>query len=171
MAYYLPLALVPLVALALVRLLDSRRAAMAGAVASVAIACFAWVQGGNVRDFYAFTNTASLRGLDSVSAELRPDEVVVTDRCWSFQATWLLHTRTLPALEPEDIQPKAELRRARQARAVLDGTPEGMALARRLGVRYLIVDPTCVDTTERPTRPPAVGTPLYVSKRLVVLRL
>ena len=171
LAYYLPLALVPLVALALVRLLDARRAALAGAVAAVAISGFAWAQGANVRDFYAFTNTASLRGLDAVSAELRPNEVVVTDRCWSFQATWLLHTRTLPALEPEDIQPKAELRRARQARAVLDGTPEGMALARRLGVRYLIVDPTCVDTRERPTRPPAVGTPLYVSKRLVVLRL
>ena len=32
------------------------------------------------------------------------------------------------------------IRRARQARAVLDGTPRGRALARRLGVRYLIVD-------------------------------
>jgi hypothetical protein len=171
MAYYLPVALVPLVALALVRLLNPRRAAIAGGVAALAIAGFAWAQASNVRDFYAFTNTASLRGLDAVSADLRPGEVVVTDRCWSFQATWLLRTRTLPALEPEDIQPKAELRRARQARAVLDGTPAGLALARRLGVRYLIVDPTCVDTRERPTRPPAVGTPLYVSKRLVVLRL
>jgi hypothetical protein len=171
MAYYLPLALVPLVALALVSLLPPRRAAAAAGIASLAIAVFAWVQGGNVRDFYAFTNTASLRGLDAVSADLRPGEVVVTDRCWSFQAAWLLSTPTLPALEPEDIQPKAEVRRARQARAVLDGTPEGLALARRLGVRYLIVDPTCVDTRERPTRPPAVGTPLYVSKRLVVLRL
>jgi hypothetical protein len=171
MAYYLPLALVPLVALALVRLLPPARAAAAGALASLVIAVFAWVQGSNVRDFYAFTTTASLRGLDAVSADLRPNEVVVTDRCWSFQATWLLSTRTLPALEPEDIQPKAELRRAREARAVLDGTPEGLALARRLGIRYLIVDPTCVDTRERPTRPPAVGTPLYVSKRLVVLRL
>ena len=171
MAYYLPLALVPLVALALVRLLTPRRAAIVAAVAAVAIAGFAWAQASNVRDFYAFTNSASLRGLDAVSADLRPDEVVVTDRCWSFQATWLLRTRTLPALEPEDIQPKAELHRARQARAVLDGTPEGLALARRLGVRYLIVDPTCVDTRERPTRPPAVGTPMFVSKRLVVLRL
>jgi hypothetical protein len=160
MAYYLPLALVPLVALALVRLLTPRRAALAGGLAALAISVFAWVQGSNVRDFYAFTNDASLRGLDAVGADLRRNEVVVTDRCWSFQATWLLHTRTLPALEPEDIQPKAELRRARQARAVLDGTPEGLAVARRLGVRYLIVDPTCVDTRERPTRPPAVGTPL-----------
>jgi hypothetical protein len=171
MAYYLPLALVPLVGLALTRLLRPRRAAAAGALASLAIAVFAWVQGSNVRDFYAFTNDASLRGLDAVSADLKPNEVVVTDRCWSFQATWLLHTRTLSALEPEDIQPKAELRRAREARAVLDGTPEGLALARRLGVRYLVVDPTCTDTRERPTRPPAVGSPLFVSKRLVVLRL
>ena len=171
MAYYLPIALVPLVAVALVRLLQPRHAAIVAGLASVAIAGFAWVQASNVRDFYAFTNAASLRGLDAVSADLRRDEVVVTDRCWSFQATWLLRTRTLPALEPEDIQPKAELHRARQARAVLDGTPEGLALARRLGVRYLIVDPTCVDTRERPTRPPAVGTPTFVSKRLVVLRL
>ena len=141
MAYFLPLVLVPLVAVALVRLLRPRAAALAGAAAVVAIGAFAWVQASNVRDFYAFTSDASLRGLDAVGATLRPNEVVVTDRCWSFQATWLLHTRTLPALEPEDIQPKAELRRARQARAVLDGTPEGLALARRLGVRYLIVDP------------------------------
>jgi hypothetical protein len=171
MAYFLPLVLAPLVAVALVRLLRPPAAALAGAAAVVAIGAFAWVQASNVRDFYAFTSDASLRGLDAVGATLRPNEVVVTDRCWSFQATWLLRTRTLPALEPEDIQPKAELRRARQARAVLDGTPAGMAVARRLGVRYLLVDPTCTDTDERPTKPPAVGTPLYVSRRLVVLRL
>ena len=171
MAYFLPLVLVPLVAVALVRLLRPRAAALAGAAAVVAIGVFAWVQASNVRDFYAFTSDASLRGLDAVGATLRPNEVVVTDRCWSFQATWLLHTRTLPALEPEDIQPKAELRRARLARAVLDGTPAGLALARRLGVRYLVVDPTCVDARELPTEPPAVGTPVFVSKRLVVLRL
>jgi hypothetical protein len=91
--------------------------------------------------------------------------------CWSFQATWLFRTPTLAALEPEDIQPNAELRLARRARNVLDGTPEGLALARRLGVRYLLVDPTCTDTRSRPIDPPAVGTPVFVSKRLVVLRL
>jgi hypothetical protein len=171
MAYFLPVVLAPLVAVALVRLLRPRVAAAAGAAAVVAIGTFAWAQASNVRDFYAFTSDASLRGLDAVSATLRPNEVVVTDRCWSFQAAWLLHTRTLPALEPEDIQPKAELRRARQARAVLDGTPEGLRLARRLRVRYLLVDPTCTDTRERPAQPPAVGTPLYISRRLVVLRL
>ena len=171
MAYFMPLALVPMVALALTRLLTLRRAAAAAAVAAVAIGTIAWFQADTVRSFYAFTNRASLRGLDAVSASLRPGEVVVTDRCWSFQATWLLHTRTLPALEPEDIQPKAELRRALQARAVLDGTPDGLALARRLGVRYLLVDPTCPDANGRPSQPPAVGAPLYVSSRLVVLEL
>jgi hypothetical protein len=33
------------------------------------------------------------------------------------------------------------------------------------------VDPTCTDSRSRPLKPPAVGTPLFVSKRLVVLRL
>jgi hypothetical protein len=171
MAYFLPLALVPLVAVALTGLLKPRRAAAAGAIACAAIAVFAWVQTSNVRDFYAFANDASLRGLDAVAADLGPDEVVVTDRCWSFLSTWLLHTPTIAALEAEDIQPKAELVRARQARSILDGTPAGMAAARRLGVRYLIVDPTCTDARERPTRPPEVGTPVFLSKRLVVLRL
>jgi hypothetical protein len=171
MAYFLPVALAPLVGIALVRLLGARRAAIAGALAAGAIVPFAWAQAANVRDFYAFANAASLRGLDAVAAGLRPGEVVVTDRCWSFQASWLLRTPTLSALEPEDIQPRAELRRARQARAVLDATPAGLAVARRLGVRYLIVDPTCTDTRERPTRPPRAGTPVYVSRRLVVLRL
>ena len=141
MAYFLPLVLAPLVAVALARLLRPLHAVVAGGLVAVAIAALAWSQAGNVRDFYAFTSRASLRGLDAVSAELHPGEVVVTDRCWSFQATWLLRTRTLAALEPEDIQPKAELRLARQARAVLDGTPEGLAVARRLDVRYLLVDP------------------------------
>src|SRR5829696_783872 len=171
MAYFLPLALVPMVAVAITRLLTPRRAAAAAAVAALAIGTLAWFQADRVRSFYGFTNLASLRGLDSVSASLRPGEVVVTDRCWSFQAAWLLHTPTLPALEPEDIQPKAELRRARQARAVLDGTPEGLRLAKRLGVRYLLVDPTCPDADGQPGQPPAVGAPLYVSTRLVVLKL
>ncbi|MFL5869239.1 MAG: hypothetical protein ACJ766_19215, partial [Thermoleophilaceae bacterium] len=113
----------------------------------------------------------SVRGLDAVSAQLRPREVVVTDRCWSFLATWLLHTRTLPALDPADIQPKAELPRARQAHAVLSGSPEGRALARRLHVRFLLVDPGCSSANGQPTKPPRLGRPVFVSRRLVILRL
>lgn len=171
MAYFLPLALVPLVAIALGRLGSGRLALVSGVCLVAVVGGSAWGQAGNVRDYYAFTNPASLAGLDSVEADLAPGEVVVTDRCWSFLATWLLRTPTLPALEPEDIQPKAEVERARLAHAILAGTDEGRSLARRLGVRFLIVDPTCSDATGEPLRPPRVGTPVFLSKRLAVLRL
>jgi hypothetical protein len=135
------------------------------------VAVIGWGRAGDVRSFYAFADPASLRGLDVVAARLHPGEVVVTDRCWSFLSTWLLHTRTLPALATEDIQPKAELPFARRAQAILDGTPRGVADARRLGVRYLLVDPTCVTPQGEPVESPLLGDPVYVSRRLVVLRI
>ncbi len=171
MAYFLPLALVPLVAIAAARLLSGRRVVVAGVVLCAVITPFAWVQGGNVRDFYGFTRAESLAALDRVASELEPREVVVTDRCWSFLATWLLHTRTLAALEPEDIQPRAEVRRAAQAKRILAGDAEGRALARRLGVRYAVVDPTCADVASRALRPAVAGKPVFFSKRLAVFRL
>jgi hypothetical protein len=171
MAYYLPLALVPLVAIALRGLARARVTVVAGIVLALVIGAFAWPAAHNVRFFYGFANPASLRGLDAVAARLHPNEVVVTDRCWSFLATWLLHTRTLPALYPVDIQPKAELVRANEAHAILDGTPAGQALARRLGVRFLLVDPTCPDPDGHALAPPSVGEPVFTSERLVVLKL
>ena len=143
MAYYLPLALVPLIAAVAPTF---RRRALAGVVAlalAAVTAVAAWSQADDVRRYYQFADTASLRGLGHLSSALRPDEVVVTDRCWSFLGTWLLSTPTLAALDPPDIQPKAELPFARQARAVLRGTPEGRAVIERHGIRYAIVDPTC----------------------------
>jgi hypothetical protein len=171
MAYYLPLALVPLVAIALSGLARARVTVVAGIVLALVIGAFAWPAAHNVRFFYGFANPASLRGLDAVAARLHPNEVVVTDRCWSFLATWLLHTRTLPALYPVDIQPKAELVRANEAHAILDGTPAGQAIARRLGVRFLLVDPTCPDPDGHALAPPSVGEPVFTSERLVVLKL
>jgi hypothetical protein len=171
MAYYLPLALVPLVAVALAGLTRARETLAAGALLALVVAAFAWPAAHNVRFFYGFTNATSLRGLDAVSARLRPNEVVVTDRCWSFLATWLLHTRTLPALYPVDIQPKAELARANEAHAILDGTPAGQIDARRLGVRFALVDPTCPDPDGNALAPPRVGTPAFTSERLLVLKL
>jgi hypothetical protein len=171
MAYYLPLALVPLVAVALATHARARVTVLMGAVLSAAVFAFAWPAAHSVRFFYGFANPASLRGLDAVAAQLHPDEVVVTDRCWSFLATWLLHTRTLPALYPVDIQPKAELARANEAHAILDGTPQGQVLARRLGVRFLLVDPTCPDPNGNALAPPRVGEPVFTSERLLVLKL
>jgi|SRR5215204_2570760 len=103
-------------------------------VAATAVA--AWSQADDVRRFYQFADSASFRGLEHLSRALRPGKVVATERRWSFLGTWLLHTRTLPALDPADIQPKAELPFARRAGAVLegrravgpsrDGSPSGM---------------------------------------------
>ena len=171
MAYYLPVVLVPLVAVAALSLVRPARTLAAGAALSIAIGAIAWGQAANVKRFYAFANPSSLRGLDALAARLRPGEVVATDRCWSFLGTWLLHTRTLPALDPQDIQPKAELPLARRAHAILDGTAAGRREARALRIRYLLTDPTCTDARGRPLSPPRVGTPVYVSDRLVVLRL
>jgi hypothetical protein len=131
----------------------------------------AWSETGDVRRFYQFADAGSIRGLGHLRAALGPGEVVVTDRCWSFLSTWLLRTPTLPALDPTDIQPKAELPFARAAQAVLDDTPRGRAIVRRRGIRFAVVDPTCVDAQGRRTRPPPAGRPLFVSRRLVVVRI
>jgi hypothetical protein len=171
MAYYLPLALVPLMAAVSGGM---RRPVLTGAVAltlAATTAVAAWSQADNVRRFYQFADTASVRGLGYLSEGLRPREVVVTDRCWSFIGTWLLRTPTLPALDPADIQPKAELLFARHARAVLEGRARGRAIARRLGIQYVVVDPTCTDAEGRALDPPRIGRPVYVSERLVVLRI
>src|SRR5918998_735345 len=167
MAYYLPLALIPLIAAAAGSLRRPALGAAAALVLAGVTAGFAWSQADNVRRFYQFTDRAAERGLGHLSAALRPGEVVVTDRCWSFLGTWLLRTRTLPALDPADIQPKAELRFARDARAVLEGGERGRAVADRLGIRFALVDPTCTDAVGDPIEPPQVGRPVWVSERLV----
>ena len=123
MAYFLPLALVPLGGRPRPTATGPRSRVVGGGAALV-IAAFAWPQAEKVRDFYAFSNSGSLRGLDAVG---RPS---ARARWWSRTAAGAsrrLAAHALAALEPEDIQPSAELRRARQARAVLDGTPSGMA--------------------------------------------
>lgn len=171
MAYFLPIALCALVAVALVRLLKPRLAAIAGAVLILVMAGFAVSQSEDVRGFYSFATPGSLRGLDVLEQRLEPGDVVVTDRCWSFLATWLLRTDTLAALEAADIQPKAEVERAAKARQILAGTPRGRRLARELGVRYLVVNPTCTDTDVRPIPPPVIGRAVYLQRDLVIVEL
>src|SRR5919201_7174550 len=107
----------------------------------------------------------------AVSADLRPGDVVVADRCWSFLSAWLLQADTLPALDPADILPKAEVGPAAQARAILRGTPEGARLARRFRVHFILTDPTCVSQDGRLAEPPRLGRPFFVSTKLVVMRL
>ena len=171
MAYYLPLALVPLIGAVTASV--PRRAIAVGVagVLVVATAAAAWGQADNVRRYYQFADASSLRGLGHLQGALRPREVVVTDRCWSFLGTWLLSTPTLPALDPADVQPKAELPFARDAHAVLRGSPRGRALVRRYRIRFEIVDPTCTRADGAPAEPPRTGRPVFVSRRLVVLRI
>ena len=171
MVYFLPLALMPLAGYVLSRLPWRHAGLVAGAAFVIAMAIPAWQQTDNVRLFYTFASDTSVKGLDLVESRLEPGEVVVTDRCWSFLATWLLHTPTLAALEPADIQPKAEVPRAEQAREILAGTPRGEELIAELGVRYLIVNPECTDVEGRPIVPPTIGRPIFVSRRLVVIDL
>jgi hypothetical protein len=170
MAYYLPVALVLLVAAAVAAWPRAGLAPAAGLVLAVVTGVAAWGQSDDVRRFYQFADAGSLRGLAHLKAALEPREVVVTDRCWSFLGTWLLQTRTLPALYPVDIQPKAELPFARAARAILEDRPRGPALVRRYGIRYAIVDPTC-GSAEGPVEPVRIGPPVFVSQRLVVVRI
>jgi hypothetical protein len=170
MAYYVPLALVPLVTVAVTKLLRPRLAAVAALGLTLAIAVPAWGAARNVHRFYDFANPTTLRGMNAVSAELKPGEVVVTDRCWSFLSAWLLHAPTLPGLDPADILPKAEVGPAAQARAILRGGPRGRALARRLHVRFILVNPMCVSQDGRRARPPQLGRPFFVSSRLVAMR-
>jgi hypothetical protein len=171
MVFYVPLAAAPLAAAVAVRLRPRWIVALAAAAGIAVTAVGAYGEAANVRSYYTFVTPASLRGLDALAAVLRPREVVVTDRCWSFLATWLLHTRTLAALEPQDIQPGAELPFAHEAQQILDGTKQGRARARALGVRYLVVDPVCPGPTGSPLPPPARGRPVYESARLAILRL
>jgi hypothetical protein len=61
---------------------------------------------------------------------------------------------------------------AREARAVLRGTRTGRLLAKRLRVRFAMVDPLCASSRGHLVpQPPRVGQPVFASTRLVVLRM
>ena len=124
------------------------------------------------RDYYAWVDEASAAGLDRIRGGLNRDDVVVTDRCWSFLTPWLLRQPTLAALDDSDIQPAAELEGAAMARRLLYGpAPTSRLMARYLGVRYALTNPTCADSQGRVYPPPHQGRPIYASERLVVMRL
>ena len=123
------------------------------------------------RAFYGYVNGGSLAGLGYVKALAKPGDVVVTDTCWGFLATWLLREPTLAAQDASLILPKAEVAPARTARRILYGGKAGAQLAREVGARFALVDPQCTHQTGRPVAPPDIGTPIYASTRLVVLDL
>ena len=145
MVFFVPVAAAPVVAAVVVRLRPVALVAAVAAAALVFTAVQSFDQAPKTRAFYAFANPVSLRGLDALAPRLAPDEVVVTDRCWSFLGTWLLHTRTLPALIPQDIQPKAEL--VQPARPGRSSTARRRARPGARWVRYALMDPLCPPRT------------------------
>ncbi len=136
--------------------------------AVVSTITLSWLQADKVRDYYGFASPTALRGLDQLAPNLAPNEIVATDRCWSFLATWLLHTRTYPALEEQDIQPKAELLVARKAAAIMRGSAEGRTVMRSEGIRWALLDPTCPVSGDRFLPP---GKVRFASKRLAIVEL
>jgi hypothetical protein len=171
MAYFVPLAAVPAVAVGAFTAMPHRLSAALMVVLLAVMLPFAWKQARDVRAFYEFANETSLRGADLVASRVQPGEAVATDRCWGFLAAWLVHAPTLGGLHPPDILPRWEVAPARRARAILRGGPAGRRIAERAGVRFVMVDPGCTDARGRLPEPPRIGRPLFVSDRLVVLEL
>jgi hypothetical protein len=183
MVYFVPLVLAPAIGVALValprllRLERPPRLLPVGAVVAAvglfaATAAVAYDRGPGVREFYLWASRASLNGIDEVSRNTGSRDAVVTDRCWSFLAPWLLQRPVLAGIDPADILPAWEARPAATARAILYGRPAvARRLARRNGVRYAILNPGCASDQTNSLRLPTIGAPVYESTRLVVLDL
>lgn len=172
-AYFFPLLLAATIGLAAARLATPL---VLPVVAVVAVAAVTGVRAHalarDYRSFYGHTNAASLAGLGYVGQTAKPRDAVVTDQCWSFLATWLLHRPTLAALDPSLILPSGEVAPATIARRILYGNPTvGRKLARRRHIRFALVDPQCTYQTGSPYGTPRIGTLVYASTRLLVLEI
>jgi hypothetical protein len=165
-AYYLPLVVSSAIGIAWALVLPRF---VFGAVAVIAVAAFqSWNLAPTLRSYYGFVNRDSLVGLDYLETRSRPGTAIVTDACWGFLSTWLLREPILAALAPSMILPKWEVEPAAVARRVLHGGERGLRLARRMHVRYALIDPLC---TGQPVAPPSIGKTIFASNRLVVLDL
>ncbi len=169
--YFLPLVLAAAIGVAATRLAPARLAAAGAAVVMLVVALSARDAAPSLRSFYGYVDRGSLTGLGYLKALGQPGDVVVTDTCWGFLATWLLREPILAAQDPALILPKAEAAPAATARRILYGGEPGRRLARQVGARYAIVDPQCTHQTGQPVAPPDIGKPIYASRRLVVLDL
>ena len=168
-AYYIPVLLAAAIGIAWAKLIP--KLALGAAVVILVVGLEARDLAQPLRTFYDYTNQESLTGLGYLKGLTKPDDVIVTDTCWGFLATWLLAQPIIAAQDPSLILPKAEVAPARMARRILYGGEQGAQLARRIGARYAIVDPQCTHQTGRLVAEPDIGTPLYASTRLVVLDL
>jgi hypothetical protein len=170
--YYLPLPVAALIAIGLTGI--PRRAAPAAI--AIGIVLVAWVaplsysRTGEARRFFTFVDSGSERGLAYLSRKLEPGHVVAADRCWSFLASWELKQRVLGGLDPSLSLAGSEAGPAGVARKILVGSRQSVALAKRYGVHYALIDPICTDEKGRPPAVPAHGTPIFESTHLVIIR-
>jgi hypothetical protein len=106
------------------------------------------------------------RRLDT--GELPEARVLVTDGCLHFAVAYFVRRPTLPAFSERQVGFVDRLPLARDAARVLAGGPDGRALARQLGVDYVVADPRCVgpDLAKR-----VEGTVVAANDELVVVRL
>lgn len=170
--YFLPLPVAALIGIAWngIPRRAAPLAALAAVVAVAGIATLSYDRAGEARDYFGFLDPGSERGLAVLSAQLEPGDVIVADRCWSFIAPWSLRHRVLAGLDPSYNLAAADARPSAIARRILRGDRRSLALARRYGVRYALIDPLCTDEHGRAPRAPAFGAPVYLSTQLVILR-
>lgn len=170
--YFLPLPIAALVGIGWTAV--PRRLVPVAAVATILavawVATLSYDRIGGARNFYAFMDTGSERGLEFLAARLAPDDVVAADRCWGFIAPWELRHRVLAGLDPSNNFAAADARPSAIARRILRGDSRSPALARRYGVRYALINPLCDDESGNRPRVPTHGTPVFESTKLVILR-
>jgi hypothetical protein len=173
-AYFLPLLLATAIGVGATRLRGRLLPVAVSAVVALAAtaALVARDRSDGVRAFYEWASPASLTGLGEVTRRTRPEESVVADRCWAFLSEWLLRRPVLAGIDPADILPAWEARPAAEARTILYGSPRSARrMARRRGVRFLLVNPGCKSDETGALRLPTIGVPIYESTRLVVMDL
>jgi hypothetical protein len=168
-AQYLPLVVCPAIGVAWARLLP--RLTVVSAVAIGVVALQANNLAPALRSYYAYTNHESLAGLAYVEARTQPNDAIATDTCWGFLSTWLLRRPILAAQDPAYILPKWEAGPAQVGAEILKGGPTGTRLARRLGVRFVLVDPQCTYQRSESALPVQLGRRAFASRRLVVFDL
>ncbi len=142
------------------------------AIPVVLVAMTAYDVAPRFRAFYQIATPVSLRGLSELDRRAGTSTApIVTDQCWAFLVPWLLQRRSLAALEDWTIPFRQDLAPARQARRILYGGKPGRVLSRRLGVRFVVVDPKCSSWSNLNLPLTVGGTPIFASTRLLVLDL
>lgn len=124
-----------------------------------------------VRVVHTEPRSAAVTGLtrfrDHLDRGVLPDtRLIVSDACLHFAVPYLARRPTIPAFSERQVGFVDRMPLARQAAAILAGDPEGVTLARRLGVGYAVADPDCADLETT-----LGGSTVVANQELVIVRL